>query len=145
MSGMARLRVAQGRSTADEFEVTGEITIGRAAECDVRVFDEGASRRHAIVRREGDQYFAIDQGSTNGTYVNGRRVERQALKTGDEVSVRNLTLVFMDDGAVASALIYRRTHGITTQLLPVTCVTAFLDVSPKRMIKPYPHPTPNII
>ena len=100
MSGMARLRVAQGRSTADEFEVTGEMTIGRAAECDVRVFDEGASRRHAIVRREGDQYFAIDQGSTNGTYVNGRRVERHALKTGDEVSVRNLTLVFMDDGAV---------------------------------------------
>ncbi|MHC4409023.1 MAG: sigma 54-interacting transcriptional regulator, partial [Planctomycetota bacterium] len=44
-------------------------------------------------------WFAIDNRSVNGLFVNGRRVERQKLRTGDEVSVRNLTLLFLDDGA----------------------------------------------
>jgi two-component system response regulator HydG len=96
---MPKLRVARGRSTAEEFHFADEAVIGRAEDCDVRVFDEAASRCHAIVKREGAEYVAIDQRSLNGLYVNGRKVERHVLKTGDEITVRNLTLVFVADGA----------------------------------------------
>ncbi len=96
---MPTLRVARGRSTAEEFRFGEEATIGRAEDCDVRVFDEAASRCHAVVRREGADWVAIDQRSLNGLYVNGKRVERHVLKTGDEITVRNLTLVFVADGA----------------------------------------------
>ena len=96
---MPTLRVARGRSTAEEFPFAEEVRIGRAEECEVRVFDEAASRCHAIVRREGAEYVALDQRSLNGLYVNGKKVERHVLRTGDEITVRNLTLVFVADGA----------------------------------------------
>jgi len=96
---MPTLRVARGRSTAEEFRFAEELVIGRAESCDVRVFDEAASRSHAVVRPEGGAYVLVDQGSLNGTFVNGRRVERHVLRTGDEITVRNLTLVYVADGA----------------------------------------------
>ena len=111
---MPTLRVARGRTTAREFRFSGEIVIGRSEECGVRIFDEAASRRHAVVRREGDTYYAIDQRSLNGLYINGRRVEKHALKTGDEIMVRNLTLVFEDDGAAE-----RRTAMVDTDDLSI--------------------------
>ena len=69
-----------------------EITIGRGDSFSAR----GASRRldlaapdvrlsshHARILRERDYFVFIDQGSTNGSYVNGRRAERQVLRAGD--------------------------------------------------------------
>ncbi|MCZ6574149.1 MAG: sigma 54-interacting transcriptional regulator [Planctomycetota bacterium] len=97
---MPTLRVVRGRSTAEQFSFKDVIHIGRAPENEVRVFDEAVSRRHALVRREEQSYVAEDCGSTNGLFVNGRRVQRAVLKTGDEVSVRGLTLVVLEDGAV---------------------------------------------
>jgi len=96
---MPTLRVVRGRSTEAEFHLSGEVVIGRAEECAVRVFDEAASRRHAAIRREGDRWFAVDLGSTNGTFVNGVKVVRRELKSGDEVGVRDLTLLFVEEGA----------------------------------------------
>ncbi|MEM8883985.1 MAG: sigma 54-interacting transcriptional regulator [Planctomycetota bacterium] len=96
---MPTLRVVQGRSTSEEFRFEESVTIGRATDADVRVFDEAASRRHAIVQRDGTDWVAVDNRSVNGLYVNGRRVERHVLKSGDEIAVRNLTLLFLDDGA----------------------------------------------
>lgn len=61
------------------------LTIGRADTCDVQVADAGVSRRHAEVRREGDEWVVIDLGSTNGTEVNGKRVNRHRLNAGDRM------------------------------------------------------------
>jgi hypothetical protein len=64
------------------------IAIGRARQNKVRlgVNDTRASARHAELRLEKNRYHVVDVGSTNGTYVNGRRVERQRLRNGDVVS-----------------------------------------------------------
>jgi transcriptional regulator with AAA-type ATPase domain/pSer/pThr/pTyr-binding forkhead associated (FHA) protein len=96
---MPTLRVVRGRSTSEEFHFSDEVVIGRSEECDVRVFDEAASRNHAALRCEENRWYVVDLESLNGTYVNGCRVERRELRTGDEVSVRNLTLVFEAEGA----------------------------------------------
>jgi hypothetical protein len=75
--------------------------LGRGAEADVRLSDTGVSRRHAELRLEGDQVTVVDLGSTNGTVVNGRRVERTVLAEGDVLELGGSRLVFHEPGAGA--------------------------------------------
>lgn len=63
------------------------VTIGRAAECAVRLADTSVSRRHAEVRASGDGWTVTDLGSTNGTRVNGAIVTERRLKDGDTITV----------------------------------------------------------
>lgn len=60
-------------------------TIGRAKDCDIVVDDASVSRRHAELRLDGEAVWIIDLGSTNGTEVNGRLVERSLLEHGDRI------------------------------------------------------------
>ena len=68
--------------------------IGRSRECDLRVTDGNASRRHAEIAQEGSVYVLVDLGSTNGTELNGRRVTRQELTDGDRITIGATDLVF---------------------------------------------------
>lgn len=72
--------------------------IGRAEDCDLRLADPGASRRHAELRRIDDDVIVIDLGSTNGTLLNGERVDRADLRNGDEITVGETTFVFRAAG-----------------------------------------------
>lgn len=63
------------------------ITLGRAAECEIRLADTSVSRRHAEVRATGDSWTVSDLGSTNGTKVNGATIADRKLKDGDTISV----------------------------------------------------------
>jgi hypothetical protein len=72
----------------------GATTIGRAAECEVRLADTSVSRRHAEVRGAGDGWVVVDLGSTNGTKVNGGIVQERRLKDGDTISVGDTHLKF---------------------------------------------------
>lgn len=62
------------------------VRIGRAADCDVR-FDEQLGREvsahHAQLVQDGEDWVVIDTSSTNGTWVNGERVSKRRLETGD--------------------------------------------------------------
>lgn len=79
------------------------IGIGRADDNDVVVDDRWVSRYHAQVRREAGRYLAVDLGSKNGTFVNGRRITAPtALSDGDQVQVAPLIkLTFVDYGSTA--------------------------------------------
>jgi hypothetical protein len=70
------------------------VTIGRQAECEVVLEDTNVSRRHAEVRRQGDEYLLVDLGSTNGSKVNGTRVKQQALSDGDEITLGKTLIRF---------------------------------------------------
>ena len=76
-------------------ELTGESTIiGRSRRCDVVLADPNMSRQHAEVRRQGDVYTLVDLESTNGVYVNGRRVRTAVLQQGDVVELGSARLRF---------------------------------------------------
>ena len=62
-------------------------TIGRTPDNDVQIDAKFISRRHAVARRDGDNTVIEDRNSTNGTYVNGQRVNRRTLKDGDLVTL----------------------------------------------------------
>ncbi|HEY2867387.1 MAG TPA: FHA domain-containing protein [Pyrinomonadaceae bacterium] len=68
-------------------------TFGRGSEVDHRLADDGLSRLHATVYREGDRVWVVDENSTNGTFVNGGPVHGAGtpLKDGDIVRIGNHT------------------------------------------------------
>jgi phosphoserine phosphatase RsbU/P len=78
------------------------ITIGRSARNDLCIPDPFASRVHAEVRREGDQYILQDLGSANGTLYNGTTVEGAIpLTTGGRIQIGETEIVFNDGNAAA--------------------------------------------
>ena len=62
-------------------------TIGRTAECDIMVADPNVSRRHAEIWVTPDGVALRDLGSTNGTIVNGRRIESVLVSPHDEIAL----------------------------------------------------------
>jgi pSer/pThr/pTyr-binding forkhead associated (FHA) protein len=71
----------------------GQLQIGRAEACQVRLSDSYASQFHARVFRRDGSWFVEDLGSTNGTYLNQRRVTAPAeLRAGDRVKIGKTTL-----------------------------------------------------
>jgi chromosome segregation ATPase len=70
------------------------ISIGRGHECDIRLRSSSVSRYHAVLRISHDAVILEDMNSTNGCYVNGRRITRQLLKDGDRLKVGAVPLRF---------------------------------------------------
>jgi pSer/pThr/pTyr-binding forkhead associated (FHA) protein len=73
--------------------VSGELTLGRE-NADVLLEDDLVSRRHALVRHTGAGLEIVDLGSSNGTFVNGARIQApQALHDGDAIRLGGVSLV----------------------------------------------------
>jgi pSer/pThr/pTyr-binding forkhead associated (FHA) protein len=70
------------------------VVIGRSKDCDVQLSDPNVSRRHAELRQEGAAFWIVDLDSTNGTEVNGRRLKRAKLQSGDTITIGSTELVF---------------------------------------------------
>ena len=70
------------------------VVLGRSKEADIRVPDENVSRRHAELRLEDDGCWIVDLGSTNGTVVNGKRVDRARLQDADRITLGSTEIVF---------------------------------------------------
>src|SRR5690242_17208074 len=80
------------------------ITIGRSARNDLCIPDPFASRVHAEVRREGEDYVLQDLGSANGTLYNGATVEGAVhLTSGGRIQIGETEIVF-DDGSYNSSM-----------------------------------------
>lgn len=72
------------------------VEIGRHHGADLSLNDEHVSRRHATVRRVGDDYELVDLRSQNGSFVNGARWPLYRLQDGDSVRVGSTTLRFFN-------------------------------------------------
>lgn len=80
------------------FPLHAALVIGRAPECDLPIESEQVSRRHArIVPRDGSA-LVEDLGSSNGTYVNGRRVDSGELKPGQELRLDSVRFLLLEPG-----------------------------------------------
>lgn len=91
----ACLTVLTGTAAGQMYRIPeGRSVIGRAQQVELRIAEEGVSRRHACVRREGDVVLIDDLGSVNGTYVNGERIgEGRILEEGDKIQVGPMTVL----------------------------------------------------
>src|SRR5256884_4846744 len=95
---MALLRILNGSLENQEIELSPDpMTIGRASACNIRIADAGVSSKHAKIWCEDGQYFLMDLGSTNGTFVNDRDVDREQLKDGDVITFGMTRASFVGD------------------------------------------------
>jgi serine phosphatase RsbU (regulator of sigma subunit) len=102
---MSELIVKYPDRTPDHFPLGRlRITIGRSARNDLCIPDPFASRVHAEVRREGDEYVLQDLGSANGTLYNGATVEGVIhLRAGGRIQIGETEIIF-DDGTYNSGM-----------------------------------------
>ena len=59
--------------------------IGRDAQCQIRLQDPDASRRHAAIQPFGREFYIMDMGSTNGILINGQQEEKRILRHADKI------------------------------------------------------------
>ncbi|MBI4616623.1 MAG: FHA domain-containing protein [Planctomycetes bacterium] len=92
-----RLTLVQGGEPNDPREIplaAGAVVLGRRRECQAVLADVECSGRHCEIRAEGGGHVLSDLGSTNGTLVNGKKIERVALAHGDEIALGGLRYIY---------------------------------------------------
>ena len=103
---MPSLFVIQGRNRGSRYDLTsheGAMCIGREAGNFVQLDDNEVSRRHAEIRRIGETFVVGDLKSSNGTWLNSRKIERAELSSGDQIQVGRTILVYARDGVDVAA------------------------------------------
>jgi adenylate cyclase len=81
-----------------------EVRVGRTPDNQVILVDPSVSRRHAVLKRDGERWFVEDQGSTNGVQLNGSPVKRSAVAEGDRIKIGIFELFVGADGYTTTAL-----------------------------------------
>jgi len=108
--------------------------VGRDPSCEVVVTDGSVSRRHARLERRGGEWWVVDQGSANGTYVNSLKIAETALKNAQELRFGALAFrVDIEEDADAT---------VASPALPEETVMATPIPEPTPPPPPPPVPTP---
>jgi pSer/pThr/pTyr-binding forkhead associated (FHA) protein len=88
LPGKRGLLVIKGPGIGDEFYIEkDEFIIGRSPESDVLLDDITVSRKHALLKKDENEYRLIDSGSLNGSYLNGNIVDEAFLSNGDRIQI----------------------------------------------------------
>jgi pSer/pThr/pTyr-binding forkhead associated (FHA) protein len=87
-------------------------TLGRQLENDIVFHEEFLSRFHAEIVYENDKYVLYDKDSTSGTYVNGRKVDRCVLNSGDLLSLANIYIMFVNNNPKIAGKSMGTTHSL---------------------------------
>jgi pSer/pThr/pTyr-binding forkhead associated (FHA) protein len=85
-----------------QYQGHGPVTIGRDEACDLQLLDPISSRRHVVIRRDGSEWIAEDQGSRNGTRLGDqeRPITHAILRAGDVLRVGDTELFISFDQTV---------------------------------------------
>jgi len=100
---LAKLVVVAGPSEGTEYPIAKPLILGRLETNDVPIKDGKASREHAKVYPQGQDFAIVDLNSSNGTFVNGQKVTKRVLRSGDEISIGMVTLRFEAEKAAPAA------------------------------------------
>jgi hypothetical protein len=93
----AMVVIARGPQKGSRFLITSEgVSIGRSTESAIFLDDVTVSRSHAQIKREENGSFVlIDNSSLNGTYLNNVSIQKNLLKSGDEIQIGKFHFVFI--------------------------------------------------
>jgi pSer/pThr/pTyr-binding forkhead associated (FHA) protein len=119
LQGASRVSLAEGR-----------LTIGRGADVDVSIDDDGLSRLHATVYREGDRVWIVDENSTNGCLINNAPAtsEGTPLADGDKIRLGNYTTIRVSASVAVDKIVDRRKTGLSTAAIAVLMVALLTGV-----------------
>jgi len=119
---MARLQILLPDGSETLHELSEEATIvGRLPESGLRIEDDSVSSQHSEISFLNGQFSVRDLGSTNGTFLNGDKIEGAILQSGDEIRFGSIACVFSNDqaiGSVAESPAPPEEHGTTGSRRP---------------------------
>ncbi|MBZ0137801.1 MAG: protein kinase [Planctomycetes bacterium] len=95
----AKVRIVDGIDAGIEKELPdeGSVTIGRRSSCDLVLRVDSVSREHCRIEKSEGAYWLYDNGSSNGTLLNGLRIEKAKLVHGDVVTLDRVTLEYLEE------------------------------------------------
>jgi len=100
----ARLEAVSGPLKGKVFSLAeDEVSIGRDPSNQISLLDSLVSRRHCVIRKDGDGFRLVDLDSRNNTFVSGVPVRERVLAAGDQIRVGNSVLVFQRAGGDSTA------------------------------------------
>lgn len=104
MTTNARLIAISGPTEGTTFALTeAEVSIGREPSNLICVNDHSVSRRHCLIRREGESFKLVDLESYNGTFVNAVPIGEQSLSHGDQIAVGSVRFLFLSRESESTA------------------------------------------
>lgn len=80
-----------------------KLVVGREPTCEIHIDNLGISRQHCAFSPRGEAFVVQDLGSSNGTFVNGKKITEHFLNNDDEVVIGKYTLKFKNDAQAATA------------------------------------------
>lgn len=92
-----RIVVLGGENAGAAFPIKGTMSFGRADSSTVPLKDVKASRQHAQIQKQGTEYILVDLNSSNGTFVNGEKIDEHVLSNGDEILIGDTLMQFQMD------------------------------------------------
>jgi predicted component of type VI protein secretion system len=101
-----RLEVAHNRANVKRVVLQRDTLIGRSTQCNLRIASKLVSRRHCKITLNGRQVFVRDLQSSNGTFIDGRRIDAEQdvpLDSGSELSIGGVKFVVHYDAPPADA------------------------------------------
>ena len=93
-----------------------EFIIGRDANCDIVLDNPQADRHHARIIFDGEHHFIEDLKSTNGTYVNNKKIKKAVLKNEDRIEVPSSAYIYFNQKLLSS----KSENGIEVDLVDIT-------------------------
>ncbi len=103
------------------YEFTQErVIIGRTGSADVQLPHAAVSTQHATIQAQGTGYVLVDEGSTNGTRINGERIPQgraKPLRTGDEIDIGGFRLVISVGVPIVSPTTAEKTSALARQMV----------------------------
>lgn len=92
------LRGVSGAYFGKTYPLRGTTTIGRHSDCHICINTEGVSRRHLQIDADATGLVIKDLDSSNGTYVNGEKIDSRELQVGDEIRIDNIRFLVQTPG-----------------------------------------------
>jgi predicted component of type VI protein secretion system len=92
---MLHLRIVRGPDRVEHVSIPDAdmpYTVGRDQENKLHIRSTAVSRFHAVLFAENGEHFVQDMESTNGTFLNGRKVKRSKINPGDKVTIANIDI-----------------------------------------------------
>lgn len=107
---MAKLIVKFNNEVADHIDIKqGDMKVGRRPGCEVFLDNLSVSGEHANIFTIGEDSFIQDLNSTNGTFINNKKITKHHLRNGDAVVIGKHTLIYLTDQVAAKPQDFAKT------------------------------------